>query len=53
MNTKLFTKILVSKNMLSEKFWVCQKNSFINKSMEQSKNKECKKSYHKIGQLPK
>ena len=27
--------------------WVFQKNSLIKKSVEQSKNKECKKSYHK------
>ena len=33
--------------MLSEKFWVFQKNSFIKKSVEQSKNKkEIKKHYH-------
>ena len=33
--------------MLPEIFWVFQKNSFVEKSVEQSKNKECKKRYHK------
>ena len=35
--------------MLSEMFWVFfkKKNSFIKKSVEESKNKECKKRYYK------
>ena len=38
-NTKLFISILMCKNMLSERFW---ENSFIKKSVEQSKNKSVK-----------
>ena len=52
LNTKLFIKTLYCKNMLSEKFWVFQKNSFIKKSVEQSKYKECKRD-HKVSQLRK
>ena len=33
--------------MLSEIFEFFKKNSFIKKSVEQSKNKECKKRYYK------
>ena len=47
-NTKLFIKILLCKNMLSERFWVFQKNSFIKEDVEQLKNKACEKHYHKI-----
>ena len=39
-NTKLFVKILLCKNMLSKRFWVFHKSSFIKKSVEQSKNKK-------------
>ena len=53
-NAKLFLKIILSKNMLSERLSIfSKKNSFIKKSVEQSKNKECKKRYHKISQLRK
>ena len=50
-NTKLFIKTLLYKNMPSERFGVCQKSSFIKKNMEQSKYKESKKYYHRISQL--
>ena len=46
-NTKLSIKILLCKIMLSEKFRVFQKNSFIKKSVEQSKNKKEIKKHHK------
>ena len=40
--------------MLSEKFWDFHRNSFIKKSVEQSKNKkDSKKRYHKISSLRK
>ena len=39
--------------MLSQMFWIFQKNSFIKKSVEQSNNKDCKKRYHKKSQLQK
>ena len=41
-NTKLFIKILLCKNMLSGRFEVFQKNSFLKKIVEQSKNKSVK-----------
>ena len=37
--------------MLSGMLRVFQKNSFIKESVEQSKNKECKKLYHTKSQL--
>ena len=44
-NAKLF------KNMLLDRLRVFQKkNSFIKKSVEQTKNKESRKRYHKISQ---
>ena len=36
---------VLCKNMPSEMYFVFQKNSFIKKSVEQSKNKECKKRF--------
>ena len=38
-NTKLFIKILLCKNMLSERFWVFHKNSFVKKSADSQKIK--------------
>ena len=38
--------------MLSDMFWVFQKRkSFIKKNVEQLKNKECRKRYHKKSEL--
>ena len=39
--------------MLSDMFWIFQnkKKSFIKKSVEQLKNKKCKKRYNKKSQL--
>ena len=39
--------------MVSETFWVFQKNSFIKKSVEQSQNKECTKMLLQKSQLRK
>ena len=52
-NTHLLIKILLCKNMVSERFCVFQKYSFIKKNVEQSKHKEFKKPYHKMCQLRK
>ena len=54
-NNKLFVKILqyYVKTCFQRCFEFFKKNSFIKKSVKQSKNKECKKRYHKKSQLRK
>ena len=54
-NNKLLAKILqyYVKTCLWRCFEFFKKNSFIKESVKQSKNKECKKRYHKKSQLRK
>ena len=54
-NNKLFIKILqyYVKTCFQRYFEFFKKHSFIKKSVEQLKNEECKKRYHKKSQLSK
>ena len=52
-NNKLFTKVLQHyvKTCFQRFLEFFKENLFIKKSVEQAKNKECKKRYHKKSQL--